>query len=219
MGKLSLVLAEAALETIPAKIAGHPQVRKDCERRGKLPSQLLLDSSLHYAAMQGLEHGDRRGRPDIVHRCLLIALDSIANRLGMMDVYVHTFHDEVIYINPETRLPRTYDRFKGLMVDLFAKRRIEELLRVEKKELHQLIQEINPSSVYIAEEGGERVGKMQLVEMLKNERNPCFVIGAFPHGNFLRKIEGRRISLSDFMLEAQTVVATIIFCFELSQGV
>lgn len=54
-------------------------------------------------------------RPDIVHQCLLMLFDSPLNRAGLLQVYIHTENNVLIEINPQTRIPRTFKRFAGLM--------------------------------------------------------------------------------------------------------
>ena len=38
-----------------------------------------------------------------------------------LQVYIQTAHNVLIEINPQTRIPRTFDRFCGLMVQLLHK--------------------------------------------------------------------------------------------------
>ena len=57
-------------------------------------------------------------RPDITHQCLLMLLDSPLNKAGKLQVYIHTAKNVLIEINPQTRIPRVYNRFAGLMVQL-----------------------------------------------------------------------------------------------------
>ena len=65
-------------------------------------------------------------------------LDSPLNKAGLLRVYVHTSNNVLIEINPKTRIPRTYNRFAGLMVQLLEKLSIkaenstENLLKVVK---------------------------------------------------------------------------------------
>jgi rRNA small subunit pseudouridine methyltransferase Nep1 len=42
-------------------------------------------------------------------------------RLRLQAVYVHTHKNVLIQINPKVRLPRTFKRFCGLMVQLLQK--------------------------------------------------------------------------------------------------
>lgn len=48
-------------------------------------------------------------------QCLLMLLDSPLNRAGLLQVYIHTEKNVLIEINPQTRIPRTFARFCGLM--------------------------------------------------------------------------------------------------------
>jgi rRNA pseudouridine-1189 N-methylase Emg1 (Nep1/Mra1 family) len=60
-------------------------------------------------------------RPDIVHQCLLALLDSPLGKAGRLQVFIHTQRDILIEVNPQVRIPRTYKRFAGLMVQLLQK--------------------------------------------------------------------------------------------------
>lgn len=54
-------------------------------------------------------------RPDITHQCLMMLLDSPLNRAGLLQVYIHTTKNVLIEVNPHVRIPRTFNRFCGLM--------------------------------------------------------------------------------------------------------
>ena len=58
-------------------------------------------------------------------QCLLMLLDSPLNRAGLLQVYIHTAKNVLIEVHPQTRIPRTFDRFCGLMVQLLYKLRWE----------------------------------------------------------------------------------------------
>ena len=58
-------------------------------------------------------------RPDILHQCLLMLLDSPLNRAGLLQVYIHTANNVLIEINPQTRIPRTFPRFAGTVPKYF----------------------------------------------------------------------------------------------------
>lgn len=42
-------------------------------------------------------------------------LDSPLNRCDLLQIYFHTSNNVLVEVSPKTRLPRTYDRFAGLM--------------------------------------------------------------------------------------------------------
>ena len=58
-------------------------------------------------------------------------LDSPLNRAGLLQVYIHTAKNVLIEVHPQTRIPRTFDRFCGLMVQLLYKLRLVVVLVVE----------------------------------------------------------------------------------------
>ena len=61
-------------------------------------------------------------RPDILHQALLAILDSPLNKAGRVKaVYVNTQKNVLFKVSPHTRLPRTFKRFCGLMVQLLQK--------------------------------------------------------------------------------------------------
>ena len=151
---LHLVFLESSIELIPPEIRNHPSVISDARKRKKNPSRIILDDSRHHAAMKKLFRAEKRGRPDIIHTCLLIALDSPLKNLS---IYVHTFNGKIIWINRETRLPRNYNRFVGLMEDLFEKRRItsgeKTLLEITDLTLHELLDGLGCPVVVMDERG------------------------------------------------------------------
>ncbi|MCJ7634937.1 16S rRNA methyltransferase, partial [Candidatus Bathyarchaeota archaeon] len=103
------------MELVPKNLWGHPSVSKRARLLRKNASNMLLDRSYHHAAMLSIEDNKKRGRPDIIHFCLLNALGTPLSWEGQLQTIVHTREDKVISVQPETRLPRNYDRFVGLI--------------------------------------------------------------------------------------------------------
>jgi rRNA small subunit pseudouridine methyltransferase Nep1 len=48
-------------------------------------------------------------------------MDSPLNKAGKLEVYITTSTNQVIRINPATRIPRTFKRFAALMAQLLQK--------------------------------------------------------------------------------------------------
>src|SRR5207248_7361995 len=107
------------MELVPDASKVHPQARAAAKARDRRPSRTLLAASLHHDAMHALSEGERRGRPDLAHFAMLLALDSALNQADGLRLVVHTRNDERLAVNPETRLMRNYPRFVGLMEKLF----------------------------------------------------------------------------------------------------
>ena len=217
---LHLVLAEAELELVPAAIASHPSVKAQARRKGKKATEILLDSSFHHRAMRKLPEAERRGRPDITHVSLLLALDSPLNREGLLRVYVHTRNDEVIRIDPSTRLPRSYHRFVGLMEELFKTGAVpsdKPLLTLEKKTLPELLQELEGRKLVFSEKGM----KKRWSELFPKDTSLTAIVGAFPRGDFhldWSKIPCELVCIDPEPLSADTVVSRIIFTYEQAIG-
>lgn len=64
-------------------------------------------------------------RPDILHQEMLALLDSPLNKAGLLKIYISTQTKVLIEVNPSIRIPRTYKRFAGLMVQLLHKMKIK----------------------------------------------------------------------------------------------
>ncbi len=214
---MEIILGDSELELVPREIQSHPSVVKSARLREKKPSTILLDASLHHSAIRskyGTE-AERRGRPDIVHLFLMNSLESILNKEGALRVYVHTRNNDVIKINPETRLPRTYNRFVGLIEHVFQNRYVPDrenpLLTMEKMSLQSLAKSTG-NKIVILSENGRKVN-------LKNYEIPediTFIIGGFPHGDFLSNVNfgDDVISIHSQTLMAWVTVFEIIAEYE-----
>ncbi|KAG1740343.1 Alpha/beta knot methyltransferase [Suillus lakei] len=98
----------------------------------------LLNCDDHQGILAKTGRDIADARPDITHQCLLTLLDSPLNKAGLLQVYIHTTKGVLIEVNPHVRIPRTFKRFSGLMVQLLHKLSIrgvngpEKLLKVIK---------------------------------------------------------------------------------------
>jgi rRNA small subunit pseudouridine methyltransferase Nep1 len=216
---LTLVLADAELELVPQEVQGHPSVRAHARRRGRSPSAVLLDSSFHHPALRALPDGSRRGRPDIVHFFLVIALDSIANIEGQLETVVHTRHDQVLRCRPDTRIPKSYSRFVGLMEELLTKGAVppegEPLLRLESLTLGGFLARAPRPAVVLHEAGARH----ELEEVFAGRDEATVVVGGFPQGDFLHPPPGDlpRISLHGHPLKAWTAASEVLTAWRRSR--
>lgn len=213
---LTLLLADAELELIPSSIVGHPQVLQSARRAGVPPRRMLLDSSLHYAAIRSLPEGQRRGRPDLIHVFLLTVLESIPNKLGLARVLVHTRNDELIRIHPDTRLIRNYGRFCGLIQQLFEKGKVGEpapLLALEtRRPLPSVLEELRPDRTILLDADGRPIPAAEIFSPDDTNRNVVAIIGGFPSGSFRSEVppEAEPISLHPDLLTVWTVAAELL---------
>ncbi len=219
---LNLILADAELELVPPAIAGHPAVRTSAKKRGRSPGTMVLDSSLHHPALRSFPEGERRGRPDIVHLFVLLCLDSRANLAGGLRTIVHTRNDDVLRFASETRIPKNYTRFVGLMEDLFAKGHVPEdppLITLERGvPLARLVDGLR-AEAWAFSEGGEAV---DLVGALSGKTEDLTaIVGGFPHGGFRSPVAemcDRVVSIHPEPLRAWTVTSEILVAFSLAHA-
>ncbi|UCC58832.1 MAG: 16S rRNA methyltransferase [Candidatus Bathyarchaeum sp.] len=218
---LILVLAEVALETVPKELWSHPAVRRHSKRQKKPPQNLLLDRSLHHSAMRRLGENEKRGRPDITHFALLEALGSPLNKEGLLQTYVHTNRDYTITVNPSARLPRNYNRFLGLIEQLFQMGKVpfegEALLKLESKTLPNLLAETEADYVMVFSREGQPKTLEEAVSSLQAKRRPAVIIGGFPHGHFSEttvQLADEIVSVDLEMLEAWTLTSRVIYEYE-----
>ncbi len=214
---LHIILFDSELETIPENLWIHPAVKKYAERRGKRPKNMLLDSSYHHQAIRKYFPGEenRRGRPDIVYLFLLNALESILNYENKLRIYIHTRNNDVIKISPETKIPRAYHRFVGLMESLFQNKYVPDkehpLMWMEKKDLFSLIKEIDIPNIFLMDENST---VSDPGEFLKPES--IVLIGGFPEGKFISNVnEYQRKSIYNKRLMAWTVANEIIVNYKM----
>ena len=215
----TIILVESSLELIPAELSNHQSVLAYSKKFKKNISNTLLDNSWHFGAMKGLENEIKRGRPDIVHLTLLSICTSPAFYENKIQVFVHTINDEIISINNNTRLPKSYHRFQGLMEKLFLTKKIESeseiLMQMENSSLSKLISKIRPDEIIGLTTKGQKTTFEKLTHQIKE--NSCILIGGFQKGHFNKeteKIIGTSLSIHDSSLEAHLVASRLVYEYE-----
>ena len=216
---LTIILVESSLELIPPELSHHQSVLEYSKKFRKIISNTLLDNSWHFGAMKGLKNEIKRGRPDIVHLTLLSICTSPAFYENKIKLFVHTVNNEIISINNNTRLPKSYHRFQGLMEKLFLTKKIESeteiLMKMENSSLSKLISKIKPDEVIALTTEGQKTTFEKLIHQTKE--NSCILIGGFQKGHFNeenQKIIERAFSIHDSSLEAHLVASRLVYEYE-----
>ena len=216
---LTIILVESSLELIPPELSNHQSVLAYSKKFKKTISNTLLDNSWHFGAMKGLKNEIKRGRPDIVHLTLLSICTSPAFYENKIKLFVHTVNNEIISINNNTRLPKSYHRFQGLMEKLFLTKKIESeteiLMEMENSSLSKLISKIKPDEVIALTTEGQKTTFEKLIHQTKE--NSCILIGGFQKGHFNeenQKIIERAFSIHDSSLEAHLVASRLVYEYE-----
>jgi rRNA small subunit pseudouridine methyltransferase Nep1 len=224
--RIAIALVDASLELVPPEIAKHPAVERAAKRRGKRPLAMLLDKSLHYHAMRKLPDQEKRGRPDIVHFCMLEVLESPLCSKGYVQLYVHTLGGQVIKVRSDVRLPKNYNRFVGLMEQLLAFGRVptegEALLEVVGRGLNKVVEDLKPSRKILLSERGVRMDPLNLAsKVLEGNERAMIMIGAFPHGDFSDEVlrsADEVVSIYEGVLEGFVVTSIVLRALEFKLG-
>jgi rRNA small subunit pseudouridine methyltransferase Nep1 len=216
---ISLILTESSLELVPKELESHPSIISHAKKLGKKPSEILLDNSWHFAAMKGMNNEIKRGRPDLVHFCILEATTIPLYTKNKIKIYIHTIDDKVIYFGDNIHIPKSYHRFEGLIEKLFLEKTIESngnvLLEIKEKSFSELIDQIKPSKVVGLSSKGEKHSFENTISEMPEDC--CLVVGGFQKGQFSEIVQTRidqLISIDDSSYEAHVVVARMLYEYE-----
>ncbi|KZM23384.1 rRNA small subunit pseudouridine methyltransferase Nep1 [Ascochyta rabiei] len=208
--RLIVVLCNATLETYKAS---HGSGRGPGGREDKYN---LLNSDDHIGVMRKMGRDISEARPDITHQCLLTLLDSPINKSGKLQIYIQTARNVLIRVSPTVRIPRTFKRFAGLMVQLLHRHQIRSTLSQEK--LIEVIK--NPITDHLPPNcrkvtlsfDADVVRLSDYIGSLNKNESIAVFVGAMAKGNddFADAIKDDSIGISNFNLSAS--VACSKFC-------
>ena len=217
---LTIILVDCGLEIIPKQIRHNPSISRSISPKNY--SSQLLDNALHHRAMKNLKNFEKRGRPDIAHLCLLNALGSPLNKQEKLKLYIHTIHNKIFEINPNIRIARNYNRFKGLMAKLLIEERIATedsiLISSVNENLQNLINKFKNSEILLFSHKGRLIKSYRDLFSESSNKNYVAVIGGFQKSTFSKEIfqlSENLISLSEYSLDAWIVVSKIINYYEI----
>lgn len=201
--RLIVVLSNACLETHKIHSSGGDRYA-------------LLNCDDHQAYLKKLNRDIKDTRPDITHQCLLTLLDSPINKAGKLQVYIHTARGVLIEVNPSVRIPRTFKRFSGLMVQLLHRLSIKSVNSEEKllKVIKNPITDHLPTKCRkVTLSFDSKVQRVQdHVNTLDDDESMCVFVGAMAKGKdtFADEFVDEKISVSEYSLSAS--VACSKFC-------
>ena len=152
----------------------------------------------------------------MLQQCLLTLLDSPINKAGKLQIYISTAKGVLIEVSPTVRIPRTFKRFAGLMVQLLHRLSIrsttsqEKLLKVIKNPITDHLPH-NCRKVTLSFDA-EVVRVSDYISSLGSNESICVFVGAMAKGrdDFADAIKDDSIAISNFSLSAS--VACSKFC-------
>ena len=189
---------------------------------------LNCDDHQHIARKNGLDPAAYR--PDILHQELLALIDSPLNKAGRLQIYIHTASHVLIEVNPKVRIPRTFKRFSGLMVQLLHKLKIRSstnsdvLLKVIKNPFANHIPA--GAHVYGFSVGGDLYNPRNFAEMALEDDDDgvplVLVLGAMATGSI--KVEDhpyieKMVSVSNYPLSGAAALSRICGAIESHWGI
>lgn len=222
-----ILLDQASLETIKNKRGIYELLNCD-DHRDICKKKLKKDPNIY--------------RPDILHQELLTILDSPLNKIGLIKIYIQTKNHILIDVNPSIRIPRTYKRFSGLMVQLLHKMKIKAssndgnsnssinttLLKVIKNPFAQYLPA--GTTCYGIECQGQLYSPYHLAQSIlstspgiASSKPPiCFIVGAMSTGDITHNDHPyiqQMISISEYPLSGATALSRIIGGIEHHWGI
>jgi rRNA small subunit pseudouridine methyltransferase Nep1 len=217
-----VLLDQATIETVKNKRGVYELL--NCDDHRELCKRKLKVDPNHY-------------RPDILHQELLALLDSPLNKAGLLKVYIQTKKNVLIDVHPSIRIPRTYKRFAGLIVQLLHKMKIKA--GTESTTLLKIIK--NPFSQYLP--AGTRCFGMSCkgtlyspislastlvpttyeTDQSQQQQPPtCFIIGAMSTGHILLEDHPymeKMFSISSYPLSGAAALSRIVTGIEHHWGI
>ncbi|KAK9884636.1 hypothetical protein WA026_007475 [Henosepilachna vigintioctopunctata] len=197
--RLIIILENAQLETV--KVGNKFQL-------------LNCDDHTHMLKKNDRDVGSCR--PDITHQCLLMLFDSPLNRAGLLQVYVRTNKNVLIEFNPQTRIPRTFKRFAGLMVQLLHKFSVRaeggpKLIKVIKNPVTDHLP-VGVRKIAMSFSANE---VKHCKELVPNNEDPIvIVVGAMARGKLEIDYAEDCYSISNYPLSAAITCTKLCSAFE-----
>jgi len=223
------------LSSVGKKERRHPSIQNDAKRRKKSVDKIMLDLAIHQPAL--LSHSKlNRGRPDIVHLCLLQYLFSTSVRQDHKDfsMIVHAVDNKYFEVPHSWKPPAHYLRFRGLMEQLLdkGKLKISEKGRVNLKtgSVADILTTIEAQTssqpkLLVLSSHGQSHSKLELSTKLlsqQKQENPLVVlIGGFQQGGMpphiqeqIQSYPAESWALPGGRLPSWKVVNDLLSCYE-----
>jgi rRNA small subunit pseudouridine methyltransferase Nep1 len=216
-----LIVEDASLEILPPKFRSSVEAKDVTNRFGVPPHMQILDWNFHSKIVASLNHREKRGRPDVVHLALLDATSTPLFKEGLLELFVRTSEGFSIQVKAGTRLPRTLERFCGVMAKLLSGKYGDEekkLFAVEKDRSFRDLTNIEKLDKVISFSSRGSFSSLRnlVANELGNEKRTAWIVGGFPHGHFsdvVIELSDMVVSISRKSLPAHVVTARL--CYEL----
>ena len=200
-------------------------LERACLETGKVGKEhVLLNADEHGGFLRKHKRDPAEARPDILHQCMLILLDSPLNKAGLLKIYVRTERGVLIDVSAQIRIPRTFKRFCGLMTQLLFKLSIRasngphKLLKVIK---NPVTDHLPPNAhIYLLSVTGRLVSMPKIVPTLPSDGPVVFVAGAMAHGKVEPEYQVEdTFAISEYPLSGAAALGRLMNAFENHLGI
>ena len=186
----------------------------------------LMNCDDHLHIIKKNNKDPARYRPDIVHQELMAVLDSPLNKSGKCRILVHSEKNVLIEVSAKTRVPRTFKRFSGLMVQLLHKLKIrsadgkDTLLKVIKNPISRHL----PAGArcYAFSQHGKLFSPQSLAVGLPDDKPIVFVFGAMAAGSVTLEDHPyctELVSISEYPLSGVVAINRVVGAVESPWGI
>jgi len=186
----------------------------------------LMNCDDHLHIIKKNNKDPARYRPDIVHQELMAVLDSPLNKSGKCRILVHSEKNVLIEVSAKTRVPRTFKRFSGLMVQLLHKLKIrsadgkDTLLKVIKNPISRHL----PAGArcYAFSQHGKLFSPQSLAVGLPDDKPIVFVFGAMAAGSVTLEDHPyctELVSISEYPLSGVVAINRVVGAVESHWGI
>ena len=186
----------------------------------------LLNCDDHISVLKKTNRDPAKFRPDIIHQEMMAVMDAPLNKAGKVRLLVHSEKNVLFEVSSTTRIPRTFKRFSGLMVQLLHRLKIrsadgkDTLLKVVKNPISR---HLPPGAVvYGFSQHGELYSPTSFAESLPDNKPVVFIIGAMAAGSIKKEDHPymtKMISLSEYPLSGVVAANRLLGAVEARNGI
>jgi rRNA small subunit pseudouridine methyltransferase Nep1 len=213
---IHLILVDAEIEALPSDAIVGLAPRICCMPGTDRLRIRILDSYLHRDLMHSMPDRQRRGRPDIAHAFLTLALNSEHRADGELDVLVHTRDNASMRFARKATVSNDYIKFLGTMTDLFEHWTVgkgEKRITLQKdRSLPGLLESERLDTVIALSPIGRKQDLSALLSGLRG-KEIGILIGGFPEGDYrspVYELADQVVSLGDELLTVPDVTAQVL---------
>ena len=232
---LTILLYNSGLEllnSLTKKELNHPSIKNDIKRRKKDVNKILLDLVIHQPALLSNSKLNR-GRPDIVHICLLQYLFSplVLENKNDLKFIIHSVNDTYFEVPHSWRPPTHFYRFRGLMEQFLERKKLKvsnkEKMTLQEGSVEDVLGKLQFEKVIAFTSHGESIGMQEFSEKMSSylvqDSNFIILIGGFQHGGIPENIAEllktksnvEKITLPGGRLPSWKVLSNILYVIEM----